>query len=38
MALSRLRNEYQEYPLGDKGGRCVGMTTLPPSDSDFQEI
>ena len=25
------RNEYQEYFLGDKGGRCVRMTTLPPS-------
>jgi len=25
------RNEYQEYFLGGKGGRCVGMTTLPPS-------
>ena len=25
------RNEYQEYFLGGKGGRCVGLTTLPPS-------
>ena len=25
------RNEYQEYCLGGKGGRCVGITTLPPS-------
>ena len=24
------RNEYQEYSLGVKGGRCVGLTTLPP--------
>jgi hypothetical protein len=24
------RNEYQEYFLGSKGGRCVGLTTLPP--------
>ena len=23
------RNEYQEYFLGGKGGRCVGLTTLP---------
>ena len=23
------RNEYQEYFLGDKSGRCVGLTTLP---------
>ena len=25
------RNKYQEYFLGDKGSRCVGLTTLPPS-------
>ena len=25
------RNEYQEYFLGVKGGRCVRPTTLPPS-------
>jgi hypothetical protein len=25
------RNENQEYFLGDKGGRCVGLTTLLPS-------
>ena len=25
------RNEYQEYFLGGKGGRCVILTTLPPS-------
>jgi hypothetical protein len=25
------RNENQEYFLGDKGGRCIGQTTLPPS-------
>ena len=25
------RNEYQEYFLGGKGGRCVGLTALPPS-------
>jgi hypothetical protein len=25
------RNEYQEYFLGGKGGRCVGLTTLPSS-------
>ena len=24
-------NEYQEYFLGSKGGRCVRLTTLPPS-------
>ena len=23
------RNEYQEYFLGGKSGRCVGLTTLP---------
>jgi len=34
-------NEYQEYFLGGwkgKGGRCVGMTTLPPSRADCLEI
>jgi hypothetical protein len=25
------RNEYQKYFLGGKGGRCVRLTTLPPS-------
>ena len=25
------RNEYREYLLGGKGGRCVRLTTLPPS-------
>jgi len=25
------RNEYQEHSLGGKGGRCVRLTTLPPS-------
>ena len=25
------RNEYQVYFLGVKGGRCVRLTTLPPS-------
>ena len=25
------RNEYQEHFLGDKNGRCVRLTTLPPS-------
>ena len=27
------RKEYQEYFLGGKGGRCVGLTTLPHSCS-----
>jgi hypothetical protein len=31
-------NEYQEYFLGGKGGRCVGLTTLPPSSADCLEI
>jgi len=33
-----IRNEYQEYFLGGKGGRCVGLTTLPPSYADCLEI
>jgi hypothetical protein len=32
------RNEYQEYLVGGRGGRCVGLTTLPLSCSDFREI
>ena len=24
------KNEYQEYFLRDRSGRCVGLTTLPP--------
>jgi len=31
-------NKYQEYFLGGKGGRCVGLTTLPPSWADCLEI
>jgi hypothetical protein len=31
------RNEYQEYLLGGKGGRCVGLTTLQPSCADCLE-
>ena len=32
------RNEYQEYFLGGKGGRCVALTTLPPSCASCLEI
>jgi hypothetical protein len=32
------RNEYQEYFLACKGGRCVGLTNLPPSCVDCLEI
>jgi hypothetical protein len=35
------RNEYQEYFLErgqGKGGRCVGLTNVPPSCSDCLEI
>jgi hypothetical protein len=34
------RNEYQEYLLGEGGGggRCVGLTTLPPSCAGCLEI
>jgi len=31
-------DEYQEYFLGGKCGRCVGLTTLPPSCADCLEI
>jgi len=32
------RNEYQEYFLGGKGGRCVVLSTLPLSGDDCLEI
>ena len=32
------RNEYQEYFLGGKDGRCIGLTTLPPSCANCLEI
>jgi len=32
------RNEYQEYFLGGKGGRCLGLTTLPSSLANCHEI
>ena len=31
-------NEYQEYFLRGKDGRCIGLTTLPPSCADCFEI
>ena len=31
-------NEYQEYFLGSKGGRCTGLTTLPTSCADCLEM
>jgi hypothetical protein len=32
------RNEYQEYFMVGKGGRCLGLTTLPLSSADCLEI
>ena len=32
------RNEYQEYFLWGKGGRCVWLTTIPPARADCLEI
>ena len=32
------RSEYHEYFLRGKGGRCVGLTTLPSSCSDCLDI
>jgi hypothetical protein len=32
------KNKYQEYFLGGKGSRCVGLTTLLPSCTDCHEI
>jgi hypothetical protein len=31
------RNEYQGSSLGGKGGRCAGLTTLPPSCADCRK-
>jgi len=31
-------NDYQEYLLGGKGGRCVELTTLPTSCADCLEM
>jgi hypothetical protein len=33
-----LTEEYQEYFLEGKGGRCAGLTTLPPTCADCLEI
>ena len=33
-----ITNEYQEYFLGGKSGRCLTTTTLPPSCADCLEI
>ena len=32
------RNQHQEYFVGGNGGRCVGLTALPPSCADCLEI
>jgi hypothetical protein len=32
------RNEYQEYFLGGKGGRCLELTIIPHSHADCLEI
>ena len=34
----RNRNEYQEYLLGGRDGRCLGLTTLPLSCAGCLEI
>jgi hypothetical protein len=33
-----LGSTQSQYFLGGKGGRCVGLTTLPPSSAGFLEI
>jgi hypothetical protein len=35
---ARNRNESQDYILRGKGGRCVRLTTFPPSCTDCIEI
>jgi len=32
------RNEYQEYLLGGKGGRSLGLTTLSLSCANYLEV
>ena len=32
------RNEYQEYLLVGRGGRCIRLTNLLPSYADYHEI
>jgi hypothetical protein len=38
VASASKRNEYQEYFMGGKGGRCVELPTLPLSRSKCLEI
>jgi hypothetical protein len=34
---SASRNEYQGFPLGGEGGRCVRLTTYHPRSAERQE-
>ena len=36
--ITGIFHEYDEYFLGGKGGRCLGLTTLPPSRAECLEI
>jgi hypothetical protein len=36
--LSLEQKQYQEYFLGSKGGRCLGLTSLSPSCADCLQI
>jgi hypothetical protein len=38
MALRFNRNDCQEYFLGGKGGRCVGLINFLPYSADYLEI
>jgi hypothetical protein len=40
MAQSQIAasNNYERFILGVKGGRCVGLTNLPPSCAECLEI
>jgi len=33
-----MKTFFHMFLLGDKGGRCVGLTTLPPLNADRLEI
>ena len=36
--LASIINEYQEYFVGGKDGKCIGLTSLPFSCADSVEI
>jgi hypothetical protein len=37
-SLTEMSTRNISWGGGDKGGQCIGLTTLPPSCTDFLEI